>query len=102
MLEDIIQDAEQVASAYAAKDRSLQIVQNMVMRVQPPHENWQFVTTQTYALPGRWVYVVLLYADAGKTADGQLHHLRFKAEMVIGEEGQDGKLEYYLKSPFHR
>ena len=99
MDEDIIHQAGQIANAYATRDDSLESVQDLVMRCQPSQENWQFVTTQTYALPGRWVWIVLLCREVGLASDGRME-VRMKAEMVVGEEMEQGKSTYLLKARF--
>jgi len=96
---DVVDEARQVAVTHAAKDNSLEIVQDLATRYQPKEENWQFVTTQTYALPGRWVWIVLLCREVGMASDGRME-VRMKAEMVVGEEGEGGKLGYLLKDQF--
>ena len=99
MEEDIMRQVEQIAATYAVKDDSLERVQDLVMRCQPRDENWQFVSTTKYALPGRWVWIVLLCRQVGVASSG-LMEVRMKCEMVISEEGEGGKLNYLLKAPF--
>ena len=96
--EDIIREAQGIAATYAAKDTSLEIVIGLVMRCQPRDESWMYVSTTKYALPGRWIWVVLLCREIGIDSSG-LIEVRMKAEMVIGEE-ENGKLAYLLKAPF--
>ena len=96
-MEDIFEQARKTAGDYAERDTSLETVQNLVMSSQPPDEAWQFVRTYTYALPGRWVWVVLLWADTGNVTPDGLRELRMKTEMVTWDEEEH---EYYIKSPF--
>src|SRR5260221_12509598 len=92
MNEDIIREAQGIAATYAAKDTSLETVIGLVMRCQPRDESWMYVSTTKYALPGRWVWIVLLFREIGIDSSGLIVK-RMKVQMVIGE-GQNVKLSH--------